>query len=1286
MSENQTQTMDSNIVTNNETSQCSSDLSLLLSHSGQLEPGIDCTSLLSSLELAYSTYHQNASQRLFYQEIEVPRLAAQALIGRRISVFWEGEQEWFIGVVKSYNSLDKTYDVLYNDGDRADECLLVERFRLLISLEDKIAFEPTVSMLTMHTLELEAVLSRGTGSKDFLARASKKLKHLAALKETIGKRKPLDQVESVCIGDVCWCRNGSSAASMFYPAMVISREALIDILSFVGKAPFIKKKVDSGSYAVPLCFFHTGEIDLVEPDRIVSFERGLEMGYYKKLVRRKMNLLEETRRWLAEGRLSETMTFAHNDDGDVDDSNQEEKEEAHKPGRKRKGGDTDAFTTVCKKGRKAVVSGCKISLSLTIMDIGVIEWIHPGYHSPRHIFPAGYSVARISSTPASKGLRVVHTCEIEKGEFGPVFKVTPQGFKTVKGNTADEAWAALFHGVDPPVVLPKDKGVNKFGLSDTAVKRWIESLPHAERCHQYAGWPESHLSAGGDASTYPLTTEEQQERDECARRMLIHRAETQQLPKGVTGFAFKPCHRLNVDGIQLSHACQVCGEEEEDEEDHLVMCDGCRLFVHMSCYGISKLPDGSPWRCDLCELGLSKRPPACLLCPIKGGLMKPTTCGRWCHSVCGSWLPEPVLQPNLKVGTLTGMIDRIDFIHSSRFKQRCCVCQETHGAVVQCCAINCGSLMHASCAQQSERISWKMVGDYSDDEDGTVTPSAHTKSASKKVGGPGATTTQKKKTSSKNRRESGGGEKEKVHPKTGPYGCSRCRYTPNGCLGCNPAKAKPDKKNNKRAPLLPVAQCPKKIGESDKIVQQSHGASSSSSSSSSKRTFTQRTDEEITSTPGSNKRWSQGAVPPPSKADYAVTVSTPSYTKQERKRGVLVGQGVRLLTFCPRHARRMYDSVAPSLEVSPNKIDPALERALDNNTKLRLVRAARKLLPDDDGNDDVGACTPGGSSGVKQSIAAHSSARAIAYDHASRRGQKAPEAEAAAREKRKFVRALPLKPGGARQQKFGIPPSWSRILETVPGHGDDGALTVVREIASPYRKMNAMGTFNRPPSASERYLNMRATLPTRLAPGKSAIHGWGMFAIQGHSMHDMVIEYAGQLVRPSVSDMREKKLYNGMVGAGTYIFSLNSTFHVDATRTGNLAHLINHSCDPNCYSRTITITNMKGKKGDHVIIFAKRHIKPMEELTYDYRFAGEEILPCNCGAEKCRGMVNATMLPPVVDARGRFVPSHKVELITSRQLLEECASQSTTQHAAYSVALSEPDSKEALCSNKEAET
>jgi len=38
--------------------------------------------------------------------------------------------------------------------------------------------------------------------------------------------------------------------------------------------------------------------------------------------------------------------------------------------------------------------------------------------------------------------------------------------------------------------------------------------------------------------------------------------------------------------------------------------------------------------------------------------------------------------------------------------------------------------------------------------------------------------------------------------------------------------------------------------------------------------------------------------------------------------------------------------------------------------------------------------------------------------------------------------------------------------------------------------------------------------------------------------------------------------------------------------------------------------------------FPQRDIEAGEELTYDYRFSGEEQLRCNCGSTRCRGYVN----------------------------------------------------------------
>ncbi|KAK8556286.1 hypothetical protein V6N13_064334 [Hibiscus sabdariffa] len=138
--------------------------------------------------------------------------------------------------------------------------------------------------------------------------------------------------------------------------------------------------------------------------------------------------------------------------------------------------------------------------------------------------------------------------------------------------------------------------------------------------------------------------------------------------------------------------------------------------------------------------------------------------------------------------------------------------------------------------------------------------------------------------------------------------------------------------------------------------------------------------------------------------------------------------------------------------------------------------------------------------------------------------------------------------------------------------------------------------------------------------GKSGIHGFGIFAKHSHRAGDMVIEYTGELVRPSIADRREHFIYNSLVGAGTYLFRIDNERVIDATRAGSIAHLINHSCEPNCYSRVI---NVHGD--EHIIIFAKRDIKQWEELTYDYRFFSiDERLACYCGFPRCRGVVNDT--------------------------------------------------------------
>lgn len=57
----------------------------------------------------------------------------------------------------------------------------------------------------------------------------------------------------------------------------------------------------------------------------------------------------------------------------------------------------------------------------------------------------------------------------------------------------------------------------------------------------------------------------------------------------------------------------------------------------------------------------------------------------------------------------------------------------------------------------------------------------------------------------------------------------------------------------------------------------------------------------------------------------------------------------------------------------------------------------------------------------------------------------------------------------------------------------------------------------------------------------------------------MVIEYAGELIRSTLTDKRER-YYDGR-GIGCYMFKIDENFVVDATMRGNAARFINHSCE-----------------------------------------------------------------------------------------------------------------------------
>ena len=58
---------------------------------------------------------------------------------------------------------------------------------------------------------------------------------------------------------------------------------------------------------------------------------------------------------------------------------------------------------------------------------------------------------------------------------------------------------------------------------------------------------------------------------------------------------------------------------------------------------------------------------------------------------------------------------------------------------------------------------------------------------------------------------------------------------------------------------------------------------------------------------------------------------------------------------------------------------------------------------------------------------------------------------------------------------------------------------------------------------------------------------------------EMVIEYAGELIRSTLTDKRER--YYDSKGIGCYMFKIDDNLVVDATMSGTAARFINHSCD-----------------------------------------------------------------------------------------------------------------------------
>jgi SET domain-containing protein len=147
----------------------------------------------------------------------------------------------------------------------------------------------------------------------------------------------------------------------------------------------------------------------------------------------------------------------------------------------------------------------------------------------------------------------------------------------------------------------------------------------------------------------------------------------------------------------------------------------------------------------------------------------------------------------------------------------------------------------------------------------------------------------------------------------------------------------------------------------------------------------------------------------------------------------------------------------------------------------------------------------------------------------------------------------------------------------------------------------------------------------------------GAFALRDIPAETQIIQYKGKLISKNLAEkLSDKHKEKGEL----WIFTLNDTYDIDASRQGNDARFINHSCEPNCEAINYD--------DEEIWIEAKQDIKKGEELTYDYGFEEpDEAYPCLCGAKGCRGWI--------VKPEYTFSPEEKKELKKKQQeLLATC--------------------------------
>jgi hypothetical protein len=967
-------------------------------------------------------------------------------------------------------------------------------------------------------------------------------------------------------GDIVWVK----FSKQHWPCLVVSADHFMDLDGERDAGFCISPQIESSGKPkemVAVYYFYTNERELVSRARVVDFTTGLEKGYAKTTKPDKFSMsIQHVLAFVKTGNLSSELRSVLQ----AACASGDERQLRWPPhlvnasyivprGRSEDASDMDLSEDFTKENlvdnEMVAAAFCKdwqptanflkgiSGGDLELLSLGRVETNNPYYHTKTHVWPVGYKIRRkLRSKFTVEGKKEPHIIEImppleKPGACQPRIRVSMERkergkprMEVVCLNEGPTAALADFVKSTGTVKNVEAEGVlgpavaTLLGLNRRAIRLTTFMLPGVEKCEKI-----DRIRVDSERAKFI----------EVQDKSLLDEMKACQLPEGIQPV---PLQRGRA------FECQVCGDIEDEDDDQILQCDGCRNCVHMSCYSVSEAPHGRLWLCDVCRAGPTKEQrPACVICPVEGGVMKRTTEGKWCHPACAIWTPETHILPGETHFYLTGLIGGVKNICRSRMESRCTFCKQTYGAVIQCCAegddCDCYKAFHYMCAK-NKGCELRIETHNPEQWAGPASPEPRTPLAA-----PDINTEVSAKSVDVDWEEMERVRKDPQFPSL-----TKSEVSANigvSIVECEHCRTTSTRKWRLYGDETPVVMC------DDCFVWV-------------KVNLDMRPSEFWRDC--GNKR-----------------LKGPSKRKKKKtdSKGLIIGD-TRLLSFCDKHS-----------SVCAHQVRPPDQAAADTSEPISFLGKDVFVSKSFPGLDCIAWKRNNGHIFNKSS----------------------------------YVQATSLCPRGPIPEPSEAGGSMLKSVGVVTELGDGMSMRKHLDDASHMGVPLCVGWLNQAPvakrgimSQADAYKQLVENWRLDIHPGKSAIHGWGAFAPdRSFKEGEMIIEYVGELVRPTFAEIREAKVYDDLVGAGTYVFRINPEYCVDATRTGNLAHLLNHSCDANCASRTITVKGRDGQPVDHVVIFADRDIQAGEELTYDYRFSGEEVLQCCCGSLKCRGKVNQSL-------------------------------------------------------------